>query len=569
MTNCLDFKDASCKNCYKCLRNCPVKAITIINHQAKIIEDRCILCGKCTCICPQNAKIVHSEIKDVMALLAGKSKVIVTVAPSYVSSFGVDNFSVMKIALGKLGFYDAEETAVGANFVVNRYKELLETGKYKNFITSACPAVNRLIQLYYPKALPYLAEVDSPMIAHAKILRKQYGKNVKIVFVGPCIAKKREAQESELIDSVLTFEELQQLFDEKNIVFSEIAHLNISSQEQPANMAKFFPINRGIIKSLSNWPSGYEYVAVDGVDKCMDILENIDKLSGMFLELNACEYACVNGPCSLTKKGQAIKANEEIRRYVTKDISKALPPAKIMPEDIRIDTIYPRLKNSSKPITDHEITEILAKIGKTKPEDELNCSACGYSTCRQKAWAVANGYAELDMCLPFMRERAETMSYEIIQNSPNGIVVLDSDLKVLDMNAKAIELLGVNTQNVKGRDFVEFANPTDFLLAQTQHRNLYRKRVTLDKTKKYAELTIVTLANQNAMFATIKDITDEVSYDEKLAKVRLDTIATTDDVIKNQMRVAQEIASLLGETTAETKVALLKLKKVLTEGKNE
>ncbi|MEG1985885.1 MAG: [Fe-Fe] hydrogenase large subunit C-terminal domain-containing protein [Clostridia bacterium] len=564
MTSCLDFKEASCKDCYKCLRNCPVKAIAVINHQARIIEDRCILCGTCMHICPQNAKNVHSEIDKVKRMLSGNAKVIVSVAPSFISSFGIDNFSLMKIALGKLGFADAEETAVGANLVVNKYRELLEGGTYKNFITSACPAVNRLIRLYYPKALPYLAAVDTPMIAHAKMLRKQF-KNAKIVFVGPCIAKKREAEESGLVDAVLTFEELKQMFNEKNIVFEDIAKLDIANEHLQINKAKYFPISRGIIKSISNWPASYEYVAVDGVSKCMEILENIDSLSGMFLELNACDYACVNGPCSLTKKGAAIKANEDIRRYVNKDMAKVLGNEILQPIDVKIDTEYPRLKNGSDPISERQICEILAKTGKNKPEDELNCGACGYSTCREKAWAVANGYAELEMCLPYMRARAETMSYEIIKNSPNGIIVLDNDLKILDMNSTAVALLGVDTLNFKGRNYVDFANPTDFILAQNNHKNLTRKKVLLEKTKKYVDVTINSLNAQNVMFAILIDVTDEVGYDGKLAKVRLDTIATTDEVIKKQMRVAQEIASLLGETTAETKVALLKLKKVLSE----
>lgn len=568
MTNCLDFKTASCKNCYKCLRNCPVKAIAVINHQAKIIEDRCILCGGCTQVCPQNAKYVHSELDKVKEMLKGEKKVIVSVAPSFVSSFGVDNFSLFKIALGKLGFTDAEETAVGANVVVNKYKELLCGGEFKNFITSACPAVNKLIQIYYPKALPYLAPIDTPMITHAKLLKKQH-KDAKIVFVGPCIAKKREAEESGIIDGALTFEELKSWFDEKGIIFDEIANLDIEAKGAQSNKAKYFPISRGIIKSLDNWPSNYEYVAVDGVSKCMEILENIDTLSGMFLELNACDYACVNGPCSLTPKGMAIKANEAIRRYLTKDLQN--PSGEFKSENLSINTRteYARIKNSSKPITDREINEILAKTGKKKPEDELNCGACGYSTCREKAWAVANGYAEIDMCLPYMRERAENMSYEIIQNNPNGIIVLDSDLKIIDINNSAIQLMGINSSSIIGRNYVDFENPTDFMLAQIDNKPIVRKKILLEKTKKNIELTIVILKTHNIMFATMKDITDDVSYDEKLAQVRSDTIATTDAVIKKQMRVAQEIASLLGETTAETKVALLKLKKVLAEDNNK
>jgi len=545
-----------------------VKAIAVTNHQARIIDERCILCGTCTHVCPQNAKHVHSDKDEVYTMLSSGEKIIASVAPSFISSFGIRDFSLMKIALGKLGFFDSAETSVGANLVVKKYNELLLEKEYKNFITSACPAVNTLIQLYYPKALPYLAPVDSPMLAHTKILKSQ-NKDAKIVFIGPCIAKKKEAQQSGIIDATLTFEDLAEMLEEEGIIFDDIAKLSIEKPSIEINKAKFFPISSGIIKSFNILPSGYEYVAIDGVQKCMEILENIESLSGMFLELNACDYSCVNGPCSLTKKGSAIKANSDIRNYVNLDLVHTIYSPKLEPSVVDITTIYPRIKTNSMPVSEKRTNEILAMTGKLKPSDELNCGACGYSSCREKAWAVANGYAELEMCLPYMRERAETMAYEILQNSPNGIVVLDSDLKLIEINAKAIKIYGVDGTNYKGRDFVDFENPTDFVLAQLENKNLIRKKIYISKTKTYVEMTIIILKEHNILFGFLTDITEEVSYNEKLSKVRSDTIATTDEVIKKQMRVAQEIASLLGETTAETKVALLKLKKVLSEAEKK
>lgn len=563
--NYLDFKEAKCKNCYKCLRECPVKAIAVTGHQAKIIDERCILCGTCTHVCPQNAKIVHSELERVLAFLENGERVVVSVAPSFVSCLGLDDFSTLKIALGKLGFYDAEETAVGANAVVKKYQELLESGGYRNFITSACPAVNRLIQLYYPKALPYLAKVDSPMIAHAKMLRRRYP-DAKIVFIGPCIAKKREAAESGILDGALTFEDMKLLLDERHIIFDEISKLTVDSPSLPVNKAKFFPISRGIIKSFEKTkPAGYQYMAIDGVKKCMEVLECIGTLDGIFLELNACDYACVNGPCSLHDPSHSVVANAEIRKYVSKDLMRQLVERRVQPEKVDLNAEYPKLKNVSHPVTEREINEILAKTGKLKPEDELNCGACGYSTCREKAWAVANGFAELEMCVPYMRERAETMSYEIIQNSPNGIIVVDYDLKIVEISKKARAMFNVRSSDPRGEDLVDYMNPTEFVLAMEDQRNVYRKRVYLENSGVYAAMKIVVLKEHKIMFALLTDITDEVSYDERLNKVRKDTIATTDEVIKKQMRVAQEIASLLGETTAETKVALLNLKKALSE----
>ena len=563
MINYLDFKDARCKDCYKCLRECPVKAIKVVDHHAKIIESRCILCGHCTKVCPQNAKSVHTERAEVEKLLK-TGKAIASVAPSFVSSFDVQDFNVMKLALGRLGFADAEETSVGAREVTAQYKKLLEEHTFKNFITSCCPAVNTMIELYYPKALSYLAPVDTPMIAHAKMIRKKRP-DAKVVFIGPCIAKKKEAHESGVVDGVLTFEDLAAMFENKGIVLSEIAHIP-SKASGGVNRAKYYPISRGIIKSFENYIDGYEFVAVDGAEKCKEVLENIESLSGMFIEMNSCDSACVNGPCSLALKAGALKANADIRKYVSRDLAENQSVPYEEAKDIDFSCVHERKRTEDFVPTDRQINEILAKTGKTKPEDMLNCGACGYNTCYEKAWAVANGYANIDMCVPYMRARAESMSYEIIQTSPNGIVLLDNDLNIMEINGKAKELLGIKEPDVKGKGIFHYFNPTEFVLAQNDKKNIYNKKVFLEKTGCYIELTIIVLKDNKGTYAVMKDITQETKNEEQLGKVKLETLATTDEVIKKQMRVAQEIASLLGETTAETKVALLKLKKTLQDG---
>ena len=559
MTNYLDFKNARCKDCYKCLRECPAKAIKVENHQARIIESRCILCGKCTLVCPQNAKSVHSESDIVGAMLNSGERVVASVAPSFVSSFGLTDFKPMRDALIELGFCDAEETSRGAAAVTTEYKKLLEKGTFKNFITSACPSVNRMIQLYYPEALKYLAPIDTPMIAHAKILKKEHP-GCKVVFIGPCIAKKREAYESGVVDGVLTFEDVFKIFSDNKIELKDDG----SDIGDDINKAKFYPISRGIIKSFDGFLPQYEYVAVDGTEKCKEVLAAIENLSGMFLELNSCDYACVNGPCSLIKSGAAVEANAEIRRYAGKGASVLKP----VPADIDFSCEYKKTEVSEKVPSEREISEILAKTGKLKPEDELNCGACGYATCREKAWAVANGFADIEMCVPYMRERAESMSYEIIQNSPNGIIILDYDYKIVELNQKAKKMLGIDAACPEGMSAFDCFDAVDFVMAGEQRRNVYSKRSYINKSKMYVEMSIIFLKAQNVMFAVMKDITEKKKYEDRLNSVKLETLSTTDEVIKKQMRVAQEIASLLGETTAETKVALLKLKKTLQEDGN-
>ena len=560
MANYIESRIVQCKDCYRCLRECPVKAIEIKGHHASVIEDHCILCGHCTLACPQEAKVQVSGLDKVRALLR-EGHVAASVAPSFVSSLGIDDFQMVRIALAKLGFSVVEETALGAQAVVEEYKRVLAKGEMRNFITSACPAACRLIQMYYPKALPYLAPVDSPMTAHAKMLRKN-DPSLKVVFIGPCLAKKREADEHG-IDGVLTFDEMLTLFAENNIDLATINRLAIAGEGGGVNLAKAFPVTRGIIRSFDALPEGYTYMAVDGFDRISNVLENIENLDHVFIEMNSCPGGCINGPSSIVRPGGLMKAEADIDAYVALD--KANRPMRPAP-DAGVDLAYahPRLRSKSRPATDQEIEDVLHRTGKFSKEDELNCGACGYSTCREKAWAVVNGYADIDICLP-----AESLAVDIIRQSPEGVIIVDSEMNIYDCNTTAMKLLGMSgrPEDNVGRPVSEYFPPIEFYNALNQHRRMENRCLHIVSTDRYVSLTVSQLGEQKLLFGLMKDISDEVNYDKKLDKVKMDTISTTDDLIMKQMRVAQEIASLLGETTAETKVALLKLKKTLSDGK--
>lgn len=552
MINYLDFKEAKCKNCYKCLKECPVKSIRIENNQARIISDKCILCGSCTLVCPQNAKYVHSGINKVKQLL-NNEKVIASVAPSFISNFNISSFNSLNKALKTLGFVFGEETARGASLVSKKYQELLNKGEYKNLISSCCPSAVRLIELYYPDALKYLAPVDSPIIAHGKLLKQEYP-DYKIVFIGPCIAKKRECDESGIIDAVLTFEELDEMFLENNIILEDEEDIDLVSY----NKARFYPISRGIIKSFEEYNDKYVYIAVDGIDRCKEVLEEIDILENVFLEINTCRSSCVGGPCRINTNGKAITANSKVRKYVRDNTNKTA----LNDLTINIDKQYSKIDINDNIPSEQDIQRILNMTNKYNKEDELNCGACGYDTCRQKAWAIYNGYADINMCLPYMRQRAESLSNEVMKSSPNGIVVIDDEYHLVEINDKAKEYL--NIKNVKLGDstiFEHFSDIDQLVNAIDNNSNLNNQLTYINDNKKYLDYSLTLMPEQNLFLMVIKDVTAKTNYDKQLEKIKSDTLALTDDVINKQMKVVQEIASLLGETTAETKSAIYNLKK--------
>ena len=549
----LNFNSSNCRNCYKCLRECPVKAISVINDKAQINENLCILCGHCVGSCRFNAKVIANDVAGVRALLK-KKKVLVSLAPSFVSSFDVKGFKAMEKALLSLGFGFVEETAVGAEAVSNEYKKLLETKKYRNLIASACPATVRLISQYYPDALPYLAPVDSPMVAHARLLKKEY-RNAAVVFIGPCLAKKREAAESGVVDGVLTFEELETMLKDDNITFDN------ALEDEPSDLkARYYPINRGIIKSFDGLVEGYEYLSVDGVNRGKNVLENITTLEGMFIEMHACEFSCINGPCALhPKKGGLFKATDRVLEYTRGGSGKS-------PCLTRSGDISRKYERISLPLVvppEYELRAILEATGKYTPEDELDCGACGYPTCKDKAIAVYNGMAQLDMCLPYMREKAESLSFDIIQNSPSGILAVDESFRITDINEEAARLLSIPRNGCKGELLERYFNPTDFYIVASDGKPIDDKQLQLEKSGAWVEMSIRKVGGQNLLFCIMKDISAEIEDKTRLDKLKEDTYRTTDEVIGKQMRVVQEIASLLGETAAETKIALLKLKNTL------
>lgn len=555
---CLTLKKSNCKNCYKCVRHCPVKSIRFTGNQAHIIGNECILCGQCFVVCPQNAKQIVDETEKVKVLLQSKVPVIVSLAPSFVANYEGIGIEGMREGLKKLGFYDAEETAIGATIVKTEYERMLDEDERDIIITSCCHSVNLLIQKHFPTALPYLADVLSPMQAHCKDIKRRYP-DAKTVFIGPCVAKKDEAQYyEEYADAVLTFDELSDWLKAKNIELR-----NTSSCDDEHNRARFFPTTGGILKTLTKNNPHYTYMAIDGTENCIAALRDIEggKIHHCFIEMSACVGSCIGGPVM-----------EKYHRSPVKDyISVANAAGRLdfdvaQPDALAVRKTFTMIDHKLQIPSEDEITEILRQMGKTKPSDELNCGTCGYNTCHEKAIAVFQGKAEITMCLPYLKDKAENFSDTIARNTPNSLIVLNEKLEVQQINGAALELMNLRSpSDVLGDGVIRILEPKDFLDVLSTGRAIRNKRVYLAEYKKYVEETIVYDRDYRLLVCIFRDITEEETQKGKKESISRQTIETADKVVDKQMRIVQEIASLLGETVAETKIALTNLKESISD----
>ena len=558
MPNCLTLKKSNCKNCYKCIRHCPVKAIRFSGNQAHIIGNECILCGQCFVVCPQNAKEIVDETEKVKVFLQAGEKVIVSLAPSFVANYDGMGINSMRKALKKLGFYDVEETAIGATIVKTEYERMLKEDERDIIISSCCHSINLLIQKYFPAELEYLADVISPMQAHCSDIKKRYP-DAKTVFVGPCVAKKDEAEHYEgIVDAVLTFEELTNWMKEANVEPEAEADNNAFSR------ARFFPTTGGILKTMAQDAPGYTYLALDGVENCIAALRDIESgnIHKCFIEMSACVGSCMGGPVmEKYHRTETVKDYIAIANYAgDKDFVVPQPKSAELKKQFEyIEHRYPQPSES-------EITSVLRQMGKFKPSQELNCGSCGYNTCREKAIAICQGKAEISMCLPFLKEKAESFSDTIVNSSPNGLIVLNENLEVQQINAAARSIMNIRyASDVLGDNVIRILDPAVFENVLKTGRGVSNQRVYLAEYKRYVEQTVVYDRDSHLLIGIMRDVTAEEQQKERKESISRQTVEVADKVVDKQMRIVQEIASLLGETAAETKIALAKLKESISD----
>ena len=544
MANCLTLKKSNCKNCYKCIRHCPVKSIRFSGNQAHIIGNECILCGQCFVVCPQNAKQIVDETEIVKVILQGKEPVIVSLAPSFVANYDGVGIEAMREAIKKLGFYDVEETAFGASIVKSEYERMLHEDKRDVIISSCCHSINLLIQKYFPRELEYLADVVSPMQAHCKDIKKRYP-NAKTVFIGPCVAKKDEAAYYEgIVDAVLTFEELTNWFAAEGIELKNEMDSNEKSR------ARFFPTTGGILKTMAQDEPGYSYMAIDGVENCIAALKDIERgnIHNCFIEMSACVGSCVGGPVMEKFHRSPVRDYAAVARFAGKEDFETGDR-----DPLELRKTFTVIEKKLQPPTDEEINSILRQMGKFKPSDELNCGSCGYDTCREKAVAIYQG-------------KAESFSDNIVNNTPNGLIVLNENLEVQQINSAARKMMNIRAaSDILGEPVNRILDTEPFEKVQRTGRSVRDQRMYLAEYDKYIEQTIIFDRDYRILICIMRDVTDIEKEREKKENISRQTVEIADNVVDKQMRIVQEIASLLGETAAETKIALTKLKKSISD----
>ena len=557
MANCLTLKKSNCTSCFRCVRKCPIKAIRFSGNQAHIIGNECILCGNCVVQCPQNAKEIADGIEKVTVFIQSGDPVFVSLAPSFVANYEGVGIESMRSALKQLGFFDVEETAIGATFVKNEYERMIKEEERDIVISSCCHSINLLIQKRFPECLEYLADVMSPMQAHCSDIKKRIH-NAKTVFIGPCVAKKDEADYYEgIVDAVLTFEELDKMLHDANVT------LKAEKDSSENSRARIFPTTGGVLKTMAQDAPGYTYLAIDGVENCMTALRDIagGKIHKCFIEMSACIGSCIGGPAMSRAKKPIVNDYISVATYAgQKDFDVA------QPDPAELKKNFSAIEQKMPDPSEMEIMNVLRQMGKFKPSDELNCGTCGYNSCRDKAIAVIHGKAEISMCLPFLKDKAESFSDTIVNNTPNGLIVLNEDLEVQQINNAARKIMNIRSaSDVLGEPVIRILDPTIYAQVKSSGRNVRNRRTYLAEYKKYVEQTVVYDTDSRLLIGIMRDVTEEVTEHEKKESISRHTVEVADKVIEKQMRIVQEIASLLGETAAETKIALTKLKESIND----
>ncbi len=543
-----------CHDCYKCIRECPVKAIKIENGHASVIGERCIACGNCVKACPSNAKRVRTDIDKAKNLIRAQKDVYVSLAPSWSGVFEINEEKMVSV-LKKLGFKGVSETALGAQEVSIKTAEMLNNAEKGLFISSACPVIVNFIRKYHPEYAACVTPVGSPAMTHAKMLKEQYGENISVVFIGPCIGKKMEADEFKMFDVALTFEELRLWLNDEAVDISSLpANPENRFVPRTAYEGSLYPIDGGMnetIRKIGVKPEA-QLMDVSGLlsfERALNQLnpEKLDKV--IFVEALSCEGGCVAGPCISTEKAGISIVSDVLSNVKRREIVPKVPQTVV---DMAI--VPKKVVTSEYPIED--ILKTLKKIGKHSVDDELNCGGCGYATCRDLAKALLDGDAETSMCVSYMRKIAMRKAAAMLRCMPSATVMVDSNMNIIEANdafmkmftGDMYEVFKARPDGVTGAAIdriVDFADIFKTIL--DTGKDLHKERYP-SKNRLY-DISAFTIEENEIVGAVITDVTQTESNREKISQ-------KAHEVISKNISIVQEIACLLGEHMVETETLL-------------
>lgn len=542
---------ARCRDCYRCLRNCPVNAIKMKDGQAFVDIERCILCGTCLKECPQNAKQFRRDLEKVKWLISENNNVAVSIAPSFAALFTEWQTDRIPSLLRKLGFTYISETAEAA------YYTAIETEKYFAekcagiCLATACPSFVDYVEKYQPEKVNNLTQVISPMIAHGKRIKEKLGAQTKVVFIGPCLAKKREAERVEykgIVDAALTFTELLEWIEEEKI---DLKMLETSEfDEKVVGEARLYPLTGGMSKtaSLATDNLNTSVYSISGLERIKDAIKSFsNKNTPVLIEPLVCAFGCVNGP------GQPKAENIFARRESVINYSK-----KKYTENENIPVCETNLIASfnhnaairEKDFTEEQVRQIFEQTGKLQEEDRLNCGACGYATCLENAKAILMGMVEIDSCIPYTRRLAEQRMDKIIETSPNGIVILDKELEILHMNP-AFKKFFMCTNSIIGKPISYLMDPEPFVKLKENGTEKIETTVRHENYGLTSHQILYKLQEEEQYIGIFVDITKNITDVEKLDTLREKTIRQAQELLDHQIEMAQQLAKLLGENTAK------------------
>ncbi len=539
-----------CQDCYKCVRHCHCKAIKIVNAHATVIPELCVSCGECVQVCPANAKKIRSDLARLEQMLERGDKVYASIAPSFNGYFPNCTIQQLAEALKKIGFTAVSETAHGAQVVSAATAEFLKNAPDGIYLSSACPAAVRFVQKYLPGWADAITPFDSPLLTHCKMLRKEYGNDIKTVFFGPCAAKKNEADSHpDVLNLALTFAMLEHLLENHGIDPSKLAGLPLDGGD--AEEGRLYPFEGGMNDTIRTAESKVRFLHVSGLEQIAQTLACERKSTPgvkIFIEMLSCRGGCVNGPVM-----DRSNVSVDVIAAIEQSCRNGSSVGREVPVDL--NQKYVETLTREQEFSETDIQAALASVGKFQPQDELNCGGCGYNSCREFARALIEGKAETAMCHNFLRQNFQRTSNALIKYIPAGVVLVNENMEILETNRHFAELLDESATvifdnlgslaTIKLDEFLPFTDLFQSVLENGGEIEKFNQPLH----GKIVNISVFSIAVGKAAGAVIQDVTKTEFQREQIAR-------KARELIKKNVQTVQQVARVFGEHIAESEVLL-------------